>query len=309
MPFLRLAGGSIPTALLRNRGRLRAALSRKIEAHLRRRLTAILQGKSQLHLSSRTAPWPISLTSWRPRLPALSLTLLTLLEQSRRPSAIVVWLAPADAPFLQREIRELFESFGVEFRLSKDLGPHKKWLPMIQSGASHPFVICDDDTIYPRHWLESLLADVRPDCYVGCRCHRITLAADETLGPYSAWEKEIAWEGRPSHLIFVTGVGGAIIHPDRLPPEFLDEAAIMRLCPRADDIWLHLAHRHAGVPGFKTRYSFPCLNLPGTESSGLAHANVDQCGNDRQLAAALNHFQMDFSQVRRPQTPSGVTCL
>jgi hypothetical protein len=344
--FFRFAGGSFWTALLRNRGRLRAALSRKIAAHLQRRLTAILHGKSQPRFGTQTAPFPVSLTSWRPRLPALNLTLLTLLEQSRRPSAILVWLAPADLPILPPALRDLFESFGVQFRQAEDLGPHKKWLPMIQTRANHPFVICDDDTIYPRTWFESLLADARPDCYVGCRCHRMTLTIQNDkclfmsqpgsadwqsavspignrrgsgtsdalyshgkLAPYFSWEKEIRWDGRPSRLAFVTGCGGAIINPGRLPLEFLDETQIMRLCPRADDIWLNLAHLVAGVPCFKTRYSFPCLNLAGTEDSGLARANVDEGGNDRQLAAVLKHFDIDILHLVGIQTPSGVTGL
>lgn len=115
------------------------------------------------------------------------------------------------------------------------------------------------------------------------------LSPDGDLRPYVEWEKDLQNPRSPSMDLFVTACGGAIVHPTRLGKEYLDRARIMEECPWADDIWLKAAHVAAGIPCFKTRFSFPCLEIPGSHASGLFGANVDQGRNDRQMGI-LNHL-------------------
>jgi hypothetical protein len=251
-----------------------------------------MQDKWRPAVSREVSDYRISLTSWRPRLPDLPLVLLTLLQQTLRPKEIVVWLTVEDHNAFAGNIREQFGKFGVRFQICDDLKVHTKWLPMIEEGHHKPFVICDDDIIYPREWFAALAAEDRPDAYVGGKCHRIVVEPNGLVAPYSAWEKQIRTDGQPSHSIFITGCGGAVIHPDRISHRFLDRAEIRRVCPRADDIWLKAAHLAAGIPCYKTRYSFPCLELPGTDESGLAISNVDSGGNDEQIRNLDQYFSM-----------------
>lgn len=97
------------------------------------------------------------------------MVLLGLLEQTVRPAAIDVWLTPQDKKALDSRVKSLFEGHGARFRTCDDLGPHKKWLPMIESGQTDAFVICDDDILYPDDWLEALVGEDRADAYVGVR--------------------------------------------------------------------------------------------------------------------------------------------
>lgn len=161
---------------------------------------------------------------------------------------------------------------------------------MIEEGHRDPFVICDDDIIYAPGWFERLVAEDRADAYVGCRCHRIIIGTDGLIAPYSAWEKQIRSDGKPSHRILVTGGAGAILHPNRISNEFLDRVQISRKCPMADDLWLKAAHLAAGIPCYKTRYCFPCLGFPGTEEEGLAVSNVDNGENDNQIRNLGQYF-------------------
>jgi hypothetical protein len=188
-------------------------------------------------------------------------------------------------------VLQRFSAYGIGFETCDDLGPHKKWLPMIEGGASDPFVICDDDILYPRNWLKNLLADDREDAYVGTRCHRIQ--RDESGMPlsYEKWNRDVDWESFPSRDLFITGCGGAIIHPNRINSDFRDRGAILDKCPKADDIWLKAAHAVAGIPCYKTRYSFPCLEIPGTGATSLMQTNVDNGGNDSQLRAVMHWLQ------------------
>lgn len=269
--------------LMQNRGRTRAMVSLMLARAQEHVLQAFLKGKFTPQLSvNAPTDVAVSMTSWRPRLETLPLVLMGLLLQRLRPKRIFVWLTPEDMSFLNENIKERFEVDGVEFRSCENLGPHKKWLPLVREGWEEPFVICDDDIFYPPIWLENLAAEDRNDAYVGTRAHRMTLCADGLAG-YECWTRDVAWSGEASEFYFLTGCGGAIIHPDRIRPDYLDWGKIQNACPKADDIWLKAAHLDAGIPVYKTRFSFPCLEIPGTGGSALLGTNVDDGGNDKQL--------------------------
>lgn len=298
-----LLNGTLGSRVLRNRGRSRAIVSAQIVKNLRFHLNDFLDGKWLPSKSTASSGHVVSMTSWRPRLPDLPLVLLSLLRQSHRPSSVHVWLTPSDHSLLEPLVMERFSFHGVRFETCDDLGPHKKWLPMIEGGASDPFVICDDDILYPRNWLGRLIHEDRRDAYVGVRCHEISYDSAGIPLSYEKWSRDVAWESEPSKDLFITGCGGAIIHPERIRDEFRDRGAIFEKCPRADDIWLKAAHAAAGIPCYKTRYSFPCLEIPGTGESSLMQTNVDAGGNDRQLEAVKQWLQK--SQINRtPIIPS-----
>ena len=93
----------------------------------------------------------------------------------------MVWLTMEDHKSFGGKNLDRFGEFGVRFQLCDDLKSHKKWLPMIEDGHRDPFVICDDDIIYPREWFESLVTEDRPDAYVGGKCHWIVFDPKEAL--------------------------------------------------------------------------------------------------------------------------------
>jgi hypothetical protein len=282
---------SVGWKLLRNRGRSRAFVSGRISSYLNIKLAHFLSGSWVPESKVRESRYPVSLTSWGPRLTDLPLVLISLLQQSVFPSAIYVWLSVDDRNSLDQFLINRFSSYGVHFETCDNLGPHTKWLPIIERGATEPFVICDDDILYPRRWLESLIREDRFDAYVGSRCHKIKYDSNGYPLPYSNWEHDIAWDGSSSDHTFVTACAGAVIHPGRIGSEFRDRKRIMGHAPKADDIWIKAAHAAAGVPCYKTRFSFPCLEIPGTGATSLMQTNVDAGGNDRQLSA-VKHWLM-----------------
>jgi hypothetical protein len=294
--FLPFSGGSVSERLLRDRGRLRHALTVYQVGKLNRALDFFLRDEWRPPANRYISDYRISLTSWRPRLTELPLVLLTLLQQTLRPKEVIVWLTTDDHHALSEHIRGRFGEFGVRFQTCDDLKPHKKWLPMIEEGQDTPFVICDDDIIYPKEWFAALVAEDRPDAYVGAKCHFITVDSKKTVASYSAWKKQIRPGGSPSHRVFITGCGGAVIHPTRIPKKFLNREELFKQCPNGDDIWLKAAHLAAGVPCYKTRYCFPCLELPGSNESGLAVSNVDNGGNDAQIQNLQPYFSLISQQ-------------
>jgi len=279
----------LATQLLRNRGKLRAWSSSVLALSASSQYARLLSGRWRPR--GVCAEIVVSMTSWRPRLQSLPLVLVGLLAQKQRPKTILVWLTVNDIARISPETRDLFEVWGVRFRECIDFGSHKKWLPLIAEGMADPFVICDDDVFYPRGWLEGLLREDRSDAYVGTRCHRIRFQKDNSIASYEAWEREVAWVETPAHDLFITGVGGAIIHPRRISDDFRDWDKIRKQCPQADDIWLKAAHAAAGFPCYRTKFTFPCLEVPCSQESGLLGSNVDNGGNDKKMGPLARAFE------------------
>jgi hypothetical protein len=285
-----LAGGNIAQRLLRNRGKLRKIFSRINEKSLRRMLKLFVSGEWVPSEGQINFDYSICLTSWHKRLDSLPLTLISLIRQNIRPQYIYVWLAENDFHSFPNSIAHKFSRYGVIFKTCPDYRSHKKWLPMVLSGRTKPFVVCDDDIIYPSSWFGNLISEDRADAYVGCKCHRITLKADGSAQPYAKWVRQVYRERKPSHYLMTTGCGGEILHPNRILPDFLDWGRIQLACPKSDDIWLKAAHLEAGIPVYKTKYCFPCLELPGTDASGLALTN-DVGAKDIQIEAMGLQFK------------------
>ena len=295
--LLETLNGPLGWRVLRNRGKARAFVSRLLQKNIQRRLHVFLSGDWQpSEPASDDRGFAVSLTSWTPRLQTLPLTLISLLDQKVAVREIHVWLTVEDLGRLQPSVLEAFGAHGVSFQTCKNLGPHKKWLPMLQIGYERPFVICDDDIFYPRSWLGSLVEEDRSDAYVGTRVHRMAACGSDLAG-YESWSRDIDWDGKPSAWNFITGCGGAVIHPERIGSDFRDWDRIQNECPKADDIWLKAAHLAAGVPVYKTRYSFPCLEIPGTGESALFAANVDSGGNNSQLGTLKQQWVKSFPQT------------
>ena len=146
-----------------------------------------------------------------------------------------------------------------------------------------PLATADDDSIYPRRWLEGLIKAYRRDpmsihCY---RAHALELVPDG-IQPYLQWKE--CKSTNPSFLHFCTGVSGALYPPGFL--EFLKHAgrAFLDLCPGADDVWLNV---NALRSGYRVRQVGPRPVLfphtPYTQNEALWRTNRNAGQNDVQI--------------------------
>jgi hypothetical protein len=189
----------------------------------------------------------VSLTTHGHRLKTVYLTLESIGAGTLLPSRLILWVdSRADYLNLPSSLRRL-EARGLEVSLTENFGPHTKYYPYLLANQSfaEPLVTADDDVLYTRSWLASLYRAYRQNpALIHChRAHRIRLIAG-SLAPYAEWQRCRSTE--PSHSSFATGVSGCIY-----PPEFLRRlrtagAAFLDLCPRADDLWLHVNALRAG---------------------------------------------------------------
>ncbi len=229
----------------------------------------------------------VSLTTYEPRWPRVHYTLESIGAGRLKPSRLVLWVAPSvltlgtPAP-LQRLVAR-----GLEIRSCEDLGPHKKYFPLVMEGpAKRDLVTADDDVLYPADWLSKLAdaATQRPEFIHAHRAHVMAFASDGSFLRYADWPA--CRSTLPSPLHFSTGVGG-VLYPPAMQ-EHLRAAGdgFRAVCPRADDIWLNAVAFRAGIAVCQAAVFSPLLfEVPGTRTHGLAKHNVEGGGNDQQLAA------------------------
>lgn len=238
----------------------------------------------------------VSLTSFGARIGSVHLAIASIGRGSVRPSRLQLWLDDAELvasppPALARLVRR-----GLEIRHCDDLGPHKKYLPYARSISEHtvPMVTADDDVLYPRRWLETLVADHlrHPDTILAHRVNRITVR-DGTIAPYVEWGRATDLRDTPRN--YAVGVKGVLF-----PPMMLDALrergdAFLAVAPRSSDTWLHHVSLREGVS------TLPCLALDGrgfvpirggARSPALMDVNVDRGRNDRVRAALLGRDEV-----------------
>ena len=229
----------------------------------------------------------VSLTSYSKRVDQVHLAIESIARGSQKPSRLVLWLdEPERLANPPRALRRLVAR-GLEIRETPNYGPHKKYYPYVAGIAHHsvPLVTSDDDTMYPKGWLASLVRAHRrdPDLVVA---HRVNLieVRDGAIAPYASWKRASSTSLSPRN--FAVGVRGILY-----PPAFLDVlreqgSGFEDVAPRADDVWLHMNLIRSG------RLVRPILELPaedflpvrgGGKVAGLWASNIDSGGNDEQI--------------------------
>jgi len=243
----------------------------------------------------------VSLTTYGQRLSSVHLAIESIAAGSLLPSRLILWLD--DPAALERQtagLRRLVDR-GLEVRLAENYGPHTKYFPYLlaENGFSAPLVTADDDLLYPRWWLEGLVRAHREypgaiNCY---RAHQVHTSGG-ALAPYRNWNPCHSTE--PSFSHFATGVSGCIYPPAFLPYIKRAGDAFLTLCPKADDVWLHV---NALRSGFKVRQirtrplRFPFV--PGTQGSGLYHGNVLLSQNDDHIRSTYTPSDIELLEASR----------
>ncbi len=236
----------------------------------------------------RTPGTVISLTSHAARFATLLPTLQSLLLQSLRAEAVVLWIGHDDVPMLPPEVLALRE-FGLTIAGCADHGPHTKYTHALRAFPEAAIAICDDDTYYPPAWLEGLIAGERAESIPCYRIHRVALADDGLPLGYRFWEHDTARRD-VSPLNFPTGVGGVLLRRDRFDPAVLDTLLARQLCPTTDDIWLYATARLVGTNFRLIGSHLPLTVWRSSQFSALWKSNVLEHGNDTSLRAVIGHF-------------------
>jgi hypothetical protein len=234
----------------------------------------------------------VSLTSYPARIGSAWITIESILRQTDPPDEVLLVLCREEFPRgaipkrLERMTRKGLRIMWV----NENTRSYKKLLPALREHPDAVIVTADDDTIYPKSWLDSLLEGHRdrPNEILGHRGTEI-LVTNGGLAPYSTWPRASA--RTPSNKVFLTGMGGILYPPASLPDVALDHGLALRLCPSTDDIWFKIMALLAGTAVGKLSRGdgdFPAGRA--TQATALWHHNVTHGRNDEQFARALDHF-------------------
>ncbi len=245
-------------------------------------------------MEQRVGDFNVSLTSFPARIRSVHFVIRSLLDQELRPQAVHLWLGQDEFPALRWLPTELLalQKEGLSIHLvPRTFHQYDKFMHEAGELSQLPFVIVDDDVIYPPAALRRLLTthEIYPDCVVANRCHMMQMTGNGLILPYADWPREVTVD-TPSLLAFPTGAGGVLYPPGFFAdPMVVNARDALAVAPYADDVWLKACALAKGLPSVTPTNdgsSWYLRYTPTMQQGALHSTNVDRGLNDVQLRRA-----------------------
>lgn len=238
----------------------------------------------------------VSLTSYGKRLDTVHLAIKSIMEQTLKADAIVLYIAEEDSSKEIRQEKSLTKAGLKIERHVNDLKPHKKYFYAMQEFPDHIVITVDDDTIYD----DGLLADLYtkhmeyPEAVICRRGHRMSKQGGR-VAPYDLWEGCV--ESRiPEKGICATGVGGILYPCGEYRKAFLDEKGIRETALCGDDLWLKTVELIEGVAVYAIG-EVPVKVIEGSQEEALYVENADNKRNDEYLRKMQEYFKVNLADL------------
>lgn len=237
----------------------------------------------------------ISLTSYPARFSTLRLTLLSIMSQSVRPDAIVLWIAHADKALLPKNVLAL-QKYGLVVKYCDDLKSYKKIIPALDIYSDSFIVTADDDVYYWRRWLAELIYGYKSSESVVChRAHVISFDENGNIKSYLDWDFDISYP-ITSDRVFMTGCGGVLYPPRAFHSDVIKDKIFSEICRDTDDIWLYWMVRLNGYSITKV-CDRKIYNWPKSQKSALCGANVHGGNNDKNISLMIARYGKPCSAI------------
>ena len=238
----------------------------------------------------------MSLTSYGKRLDLVHIAIKSIMMQTMKADAIVLYIAEEDSQGKIRQEEELVRAGLRIERNVKDLKSHKKYFYAVQDYPQSLIVTVDDDTIYDDRLLEDLYEKhlEYPEAVICRRGHRMT-KSDGKVAPYELWQGCVKSE-MPEKGICATGVGGVLYPCGRYREAFLDESGIRENAFYGDDLWLKTIELIWGI----STYAMGELTvrvIEGSQEEALYKENADNRRNDEYVDRLQCYFNVDLSEL------------
>ena len=261
--------------------------------------------ESGINLSEiRVKKYIVSLTSFPARINDVWISVETIMRQTFKPDAIILWLSEEQFKGLElpNSLIDL-EKRGLTIKfVPNDFRSHKKYKYALEQYPNDYIITLDDDLYYDEGLLENLvkLKNQYPDCVPTNRAHQIKMK-DGVVLPYGSWFHN-AFDNKPSHTLVQTGGFGTLYSSEDLFQDFGNESLFLKLAPHADDLWLKIMVLLNGKKIVtNNKYNKDPLVIKGTQNQKLVTENVINGGNDAQFSSLLNHYQLsskDFKDAK-----------
>lgn len=242
----------------------------------------------------------VSLTSFPARINDVWVSIETILRQTVKPDAVILWLTESQFPDkkLPQTLMNLQER-GLTVKFCDNLRSHTKYYYTLLQHPDDLVVTIDDDCYYPENTIESLLKLHRefPDAICANRAHKITFTQDGAIMPYRKWIHNYKGYRQPHHLLVATGVGGVLYPPNVLAQTVFEKEVFKDICFYADDLWLKVHTdlnntKVVAAPGFNK----DLITVSKTQVENLVSNNSFGGGNDEQFVNVLKHYNFKIKQ-------------
>lgn len=243
----------------------------------------------------------VSLTTHRRRLYDVYLAIESIMQGSRKPNRIVLWLSKdIQGEPLPRTLENQI-SRGLMVNYTEDIGPYTKLVPALAYYPESIIVTIDDDILYPYDTLELLFSSHQkyPQCICANRIMDIKLDRHGNPTSLPLW-KELEDKYRISKLNFFEGVGGVLYPPHCFTSEVLNQSVFAEICPTADDVWFNcmaLLSRTSIAPANYHYSRFPLLINESIQDIALWRINnSDEITlNDKQLRSVMKKYNLVYA--------------
>jgi hypothetical protein len=236
----------------------------------------------------------VSLTSIPSRIETVYLAILSLLNQTKRPKKIVLWLGREYFPNGEIELPNTLldlKSLGLEIEFCADLKAHTKYHYAFKKYPDQLVVTVDDDIIYPRTLINTLFDNhlKYPNSIVANRV-RFVGVENNRFKPYREWKINTVSKD-PSLKTFATGVSGVLYQPKLFLNTIFDLDGISKTECIGDDIWLKANQIVSNIPViFTSVYFKQFMQIPNSQLENLHSKNVFERDNDRQIKEVFEYF-------------------
>lgn len=215
-----------------------------------------------------TSPVIVSFTTTSERIEKSIPMINSILSQSLKPDQFILNLSlhpypnSTDEGFAHKKIPPVileYEKKGIlEIHFVRNLGPLKKLGPILQKQWENKdcmIVTCDDDIIYPSHWLQSLVERSLqyPDHLIATavHLHRLTtdFITDFSKAPRVRMQRDLKKKKMQKYNFFhlLTGYG-MLVKPRFFSEAILDFDKFLRFLPFEDDFFVSAEIFNQKVP-------------------------------------------------------------
>lgn len=242
----------------------------------------------------------LSLTSYGRRVSnALPYTLISLLRQTVRPDAIIVWLDKDEwsDDILPEKLKKLKKK-GITVQYCENYRSYKKLTPALNEYPEDLIVTFDDDLFYDNRLLERLLNAyyANPDCIIASKAHRITFDESGNINPYHKWEHDI--DNQIGYNFLPLGGEGVVYKTDLLHADICKSELYLKLAPNADDVWFFFMSYLLGKSkliidnGGKSSVPIDLFYQYFNRSSALMWSNCGEGHNDSQILSIMQYYDI-----------------
>ena len=238
----------------------------------------------------REEPLIISLTSFPQRINIVVKTIKTLLNQTLKPDAVILWLAPEQFPNGEKDLPEELldlKKFGLTIDWYRDIRSYKKIIPALKKYPDAVIITTDDDIYYAPDTAETLYKSYL-EHKNEIQAHRCDVLRVEDGKILWAKTRELYLDknrGTASFKNRLTGYGAVLYPPHCFYKDVCDEELITELLPTHDDIWLWAMTL---LNGYKTRlvkgYSESIDYVENSQQYGLCKINKKGAGTSLEEA-------------------------